>query len=1429
MRFLQRSDRFAQLSEPRISESSAEGITRTRFSEAGDTLIEVLLTLVVLGLASVALIIAFSTSISASAEHRRLATADIVLGSVSQEAIAGIGSQLSLFTSCQTLGYYQTTVPLTVPSSYLTLFSAQITQVQYWNANTASFTPTCVIDAPQLITVTVTGAGGPYLNSFVVDYPLSSANSTSSAGAPTQLVFSSQPSGTNSVGLPFNTQPVVVVEDAMGNPVTTDLSPVILSIKTGTNGAILSGCSGNELAGVVTFSGCSINLSGSNYTLLATDGNLSSASTSPAFTIGGSSAPYLVFTTQPVGGPSGSALATQPAVSVYLNGSIDAAWSGTVNLSASGGILSGGCATVTITNGVGNSLNCTFQGGYLYDPISKVTLPIPYTLAATASGVVPATSSTFNVSSAGAASQLVFTTQPSGVSSASPSTPFTTQPVVAIEDAFGNVVTSSNASVNLSMTGGGTLSGCSASLSNGVVTFTGCQGSAYGTQISMTASSSGLTSATSTEFNITGVPASLVFTTQPAAGISAQTLPTQPVITIYDSGGRVVTASTTSIALSVSGNGSLQHCTGLAPLNGVINVTTCTLAGTVGTPYTLTAVQGALSVTSSAMTLTGPGVATQLVFTSQPVAGASESLMTTQPIVKLEDSAGNVATTSSGTISITYSGGLGSSSCTNLTSVTGVVNVANCTFAGVVGTNYAMTASSNNVTSATSTAFTPNGPGVPTQLVLSGCSSNIIWNTTCSASAALKDQFANVETSFNAGISFAQNGGSGTVNGLGTITATNGVANVILTGNTVGLVQIVAAEGPFTSNSLSFTVNGAPQSVAFYTSGTYSTTTASGATTYSMAGTYQLFAQGAGGGTISFASTTPSVCSVNSVSGLATIVTGGTCNITADAASTNHYLDSGTTSFTLTINRAPNSILVTSTAPSSPIYGGSYSPTATATSGDVVAITSPTPSVCTISSGLVSFVGVGNCTLDFNDNGGTNYVAAVQQVQSFTVIQAAQSALTITSTSATYNGSAYTVNLTTSGGSGTGALNYVVNGGTATGCSAPGATLTATSSGTCSVTATKAADVNYTAVSSSPTTVTFTVSTQTVAFYTSNSYTTTTTNATVLYLQSGTYQTYAKGSGNGTITFASTTPSICTVTSGTGLITIVTAGTCSVTGDAAPTINYLDSGTTTFTLTISRAVQTAAFYTSNSYTTTTTSASIGYSNGATYQTYAKGSGNGTIMFASTTLSICSVNSGTGLATMVAAGTCILTADAAPTTNYLDSGTTSFTLTLLTPAGTDVQGVANPQGGTPNSGDQVTFAYNQVMSANSLLSGFTGASTVVYASFTRANGNNSTVLTICATNNCSTVVNLGTVNLGDQAGGRYISGGSTVVLNATMTMTTVSGQSVVTVTLTSSSGSISTNNSATTLLWSPSATATNPGGTGTNTAGVTQSGAPKVNF
>jgi len=116
----------------------------------------------------------------------------------------------------------------------------------------------------------------------------------------------------------------------------------------------------------------------------------------------------------------------------------------------------------------------------------------------------------------------------------------------------------------------------------------------------------------------------------------------------------------------------------------------------------------------------------------------------------------------------------------------------------------------------------------------------------------------------------------------------------------------------------------------------------------------------------------------------------------------------------------------------------------------------------------VTITTTGTCGLTATDSTRVLTTALSTSVDS----QGAQAALSVTSLTG-YLGSPLT--LTTSGGSGTGAVTYIATVGTATGCVVTGTSLAVTSLGTCIVTATKAASTTNLAASSVATTVTFVI------------------------------------------------------------------------------------------------------------------------------------------------------------------------------------------------------------------------------------------------------------------------------------------------------------------------------------------------------------------
>jgi len=167
-------------------------------------------------------------------------------------------------------------------------------------------------------------------------------------------------------------------------------------------------------------------------------------------------------------------------------------------------------------------------------------------------------------------------------------------------------------------------------------------------------------------------------------------------------------------------------------------------------------------------------------------------------------------------------------------------------------------------------------------------------------------------------------------------------------------------------------------------------------------------------------------------------------------------------------------IITASTPPAAGNVHGSYTPSAFATSGDKVVISLASGATgCSIDNKVVTFTVNGVCLVDFNDVGNGAFAQAKQVQQSITVGTGnpkTQAALTLTSISGIVG---RTLALTSQGGSGTGAVSYVVTSVGTAGCSISTAALSATRAGTCTVMVTKAADAANAVAHSPATTVTF--------------------------------------------------------------------------------------------------------------------------------------------------------------------------------------------------------------------------------------------------------------------------------------------------------------------------------------------------------------------
>src|SRR6266516_3156629 len=256
----------------------------------------------------------------------------------------------------------------------------------------------------------------------------------------------------------------------------------------------------------------------------------------------------------------------------------------------------------------------------------------------------------------GPAAKLIFTVQPSNAAAGAGITPAMQ---VAVQDAQGNTVTTATTSITLAIgtnPASGILSGTvTVAAVNGVATFSTLSLNMVGTGYTLTATATGLTSATSSAFNISaGAAAKVVFTVQPSTAAAGAAIAPGVQVAVQDAQGNTVTTATTSITLAIGTNpasGTLAGTTTVAAASGVATFSTLSL-NAAGTGYTLTAAATSLTGATSGAFNIGVGAAAKLVFTIQPSNAAAGAAITPAVQVTVQDAQGNTVTTATTSITL---------------------------------------------------------------------------------------------------------------------------------------------------------------------------------------------------------------------------------------------------------------------------------------------------------------------------------------------------------------------------------------------------------------------------------------------------------------------------------------------------------------------------------------------------------------------------------------------------------------------------------------------------------------------------------------------------------------------------------------------------------------------------------------------------------
>jgi hypothetical protein len=246
-----------------------------------------------------------------------------------------------------------------------------------------------------------------------------------------------------------------------------------------------------------------------------------------------------------------------------------------------------------------------------------------------------------------------------------------------------------------------------------------------------------------------GTGTHLVFATQPGGGVAGTPWTQQPVVSVQNSANTVVTTDNTTVITLAPGTnpgGGVLTCTGgnsKTVVNGVATFSGCSLNAGSASPSTLvaTASTGALQATSAPFTVTGPGTASHLVFTTQPGGGTAGTAWSQQPVVAVQN-ASNVTNTADNstvvTLAIGTNPGAAALTCAggnSRTVVAGVASFSGCSISGAAASPYTLVAQTNTgATSATSAPFTITA--LQTSVTLS--SATAIGSTTSGFSTSTK-------------------------------------------------------------------------------------------------------------------------------------------------------------------------------------------------------------------------------------------------------------------------------------------------------------------------------------------------------------------------------------------------------------------------------------------------------------------------------------------------------------------------------------------------------------------------------------------------------------------------------------------------------------------------------------------------------------------
>jgi hypothetical protein len=318
----------------------------------------------------------------------------------------------------------------------------------------ASFDPT-TLNFPNSDLITVVADDGTALGS-TINWLVKS-----NPGQPAALSLVTAPSSSAQAGVPFAQQPVIQVLDGLGNLVPVAGLEVVATVTAGGGTAAYTAPLLTDVDGLATFTDLSIGgpVAGQNQTVSFSFTGIGQPLTATVFLTPGPAAQLGIIGQPSSTAAAGVAFGSQPVVAVQdqFANLVDVSLPVVAAIASGPGTLAG-TTTITSVNGVATFTDLRIDGATGARTLSFT------------SGQLASPASAPIAVGAGPAAQLVWVTQPSSTAQAGVAWP--TQPVLALQDQFGNQTNSAATVVASLGSGAGTLAGTlSIAAINGVVTY----------------------------------------------------------------------------------------------------------------------------------------------------------------------------------------------------------------------------------------------------------------------------------------------------------------------------------------------------------------------------------------------------------------------------------------------------------------------------------------------------------------------------------------------------------------------------------------------------------------------------------------------------------------------------------------------------------------------------------------------------------------------------------------------------------------------------------------------------------------------------------------------------------------------------------------------------------------------------------------------